>query len=98
MSTGNIVRYTLEEARKLKGKTDWAWLAAQDAAGIDPPYDEDDFEVDWSSARLVVPEAKGAVSLRLDADILVFFKAQGKGYQTRMNAVLRAYMRAQQKL
>ena len=96
MSTENIVRYTLEEARKLKSQTDWAWIAAQEAAGIEPGPDDDDFEVDWSSARLVVPEIKGAVSLRLDADILAFFKAQGKGYQTRMNAVLRAYMDAQQ--
>lgn len=97
MSEEHIVRYTLEEVRKLKGQTDWARLAADEAAGIEPPYDEDDFEVDWSSARLVVPEVKGAVSLRLDADILAFFKAQGKGYQTRINAVLRAYKDAQQK-
>ena len=98
MKAERITRVTLEDAQKLPDETDWVRVEAEDAAGIDPPYDEDDFEVDWSSARLVVPEAKGAVSLRLDADILVFFKAQGKGYQTRMNAVLRAYMRAQQKL
>ena len=97
MSKENIVRYTLEEALKLKGKTDWEWLAAQEAAGIEPGPDEDDFDVDWSSARLVVPDVKGAISLRLDADVLAFFKAQGKGYQTRMNAVLRSFMEAQKK-
>ncbi len=97
MSEEHIVRYTLEEVRKLKGQTDWARFAADEAAGIEPPYDEDDFEVDWSSARLVVPQVKGPVSIRLDADVLEFFRAQGKGYQTRMNAVLRAYMDAQQK-
>ncbi|MGL4296346.1 MAG: BrnA antitoxin family protein [Aestuariivirga sp.] len=32
------------------------------------------------------------MSLRIDPDVLAFFKASGKGYQTRMNAVLRAYM------
>lgn len=37
---------------------------------------------------------KAAVSLRLDADVLNWFKAQGTGYQTRINAVLRAYMEA----
>ncbi len=37
---------------------------------------------------------KAAISLRLDADVLDWFKAQGGGYQTRMNAVLRAYMEA----
>jgi len=35
--------------------------------------------------------AKAAISLRLDADVLDWFKAQGPGYQTRINAVLRAY-------
>lgn len=35
--------------------------------------------------------AKAAISLRLDADVLNWFKAQGPGYQTRINAVLRAY-------
>ena len=35
--------------------------------------------------------AKEAISLRIDADVLEWFKAQGPGYQTRMNAVLRAF-------
>ena len=39
---------------------------------------------------------KAAVSLRLDADVLDWFKAQGAGYQTRINAVLRAYREAAQ--
>jgi uncharacterized protein (DUF4415 family) len=37
---------------------------------------------------------KAAISLRLDADVLAWFRAQGAGYQTRVNAVLRAYMEA----
>jgi uncharacterized protein (DUF4415 family) len=41
----------------------------------------------------VVPR-KAAISLRLDAEVLDWFKAQGGGYQTRINAVLRAYMEA----
>ena len=43
-----------------------------------------------------MPPAKAAISLRLDTDVLAFFKAQGRGYQTRINAVLRRYMEAQQ--
>lgn len=35
--------------------------------------------------------AKAAISLRVDADVLEWFKAQGPGYQTRINAVLRAF-------
>ena len=46
-------------------------------------------------ARIVLPEKKQSVSLRLDLDLLSWFRKQGRGYQTRMNAVLRAYMVAQ---
>ena len=47
-------------------------------------------------ARHGLPAAhrKAAISLRLDADVLDWFKAHGAGYQTRINAVLRAYMEA----
>lgn len=40
------------------------------------------------------PPRKEAISLRLDADVLDWFRARGPGYQTRINAVLRAYMEA----
>jgi uncharacterized protein (DUF4415 family) len=39
---------------------------------------------------------KQPVTLRLDADVLIWFKAQGKGYQTRINTLLRRYMESQQ--
>ena len=58
---------------------------------------EQEFEVDWTRAKLVTPEPKKAISLRVDPDVLEFFKSQGAGYQTRMNAVLRAWMEAQLK-
>ncbi len=51
---------------------------------------EDD---DWT-AQVDEPHGKRAVSIRLDEDVLDFFKQGGKGYQTRINAVLRAYMDA----
>ena len=41
-----------------------------------------------------VPERKQPVTIRLDADVVDWFKDQGKGYQTRINAVLRAYVDA----
>lgn len=92
MSKSDIRRYTLEEVRALKGETDW------EALKNSPPYEgEQEFEVDWSKARIGTPEPKAAVSIRLDHDVLAFFKRQGKGYQTRMNAVLRAYMEAMEK-
>lgn len=51
----------------------------------------------WKSARVVVPQGKTSVHLRLDSDIVEWFKAQGKGHLTRMNAVLRSYVDAQGK-
>lgn len=46
----------------------------------------------WAEAVWVPPVMKDMISLRVDEDVLRWFKRQGKGYQTRMNAVLRAYM------
>ncbi|MFN2427899.1 MAG: BrnA antitoxin family protein [Candidatus Binatia bacterium] len=48
----------------------------------------------WDDAVLVTPVAKQPISLRVDVDILAWFKKQGPGYQSRINAVLRAYMSA----
>lgn len=76
----------------MKSRTDWERLDREgDYEG------EQEFEVDWASARVVTPEPKQMISLRLDPDILAFFKAEGRGYQTRINAVLRAYMEAQKR-
>jgi uncharacterized protein (DUF4415 family) len=84
----------------LKGRTDWARIDRMTDADIDamtrgaddaPMTDEE-----W--ARGAVTRAdKVAVGLRLDGDVLRWFKARGKGYQTRINAVLRRYMDAQRK-
>ena len=46
----------------------------------------------WDDAALVPPVIKQAISLRLDPDVLEWFRAQGPRYQSRMNAVLRTYM------
>ncbi|HET7412340.1 MAG TPA: BrnA antitoxin family protein [Pararhizobium sp.] len=51
----------------------------------------------WAHARIVEPRGKKSVHLRVDADVLDFFKAQGKGHLTRMNAVLKAYADAHRK-
>jgi uncharacterized protein (DUF4415 family) len=48
--------------------------------------------LDWSDAVLVVPPKKTAISIRVDDDVLDYFRKQGAGYQRRMNAVLRSYM------
>jgi uncharacterized protein (DUF4415 family) len=51
--------------------------------------------VSWTRPGALVPTAnKRSTALRLDEDVLAFFKSTGKRYQTRINAVLRAYMKA----
>jgi uncharacterized protein (DUF4415 family) len=51
----------------------------------------------WEKAELVKPLTKQAISLRIDSDVLDWFKSQGKGYQSLMNAVLRSYVEHQVK-
>jgi uncharacterized protein (DUF4415 family) len=47
----------------------------------------------WADAELVEPVRKRAISLRIDEDVLAWFKKSGPRYQSRMNAVLRSYMK-----
>jgi uncharacterized protein (DUF4415 family) len=54
-------------------------------------------DVDWSQAVLVIPPKKKAISIRVDEDVLDYFKNEGAGYQRRMNAVLRSYMQQKRK-
>jgi uncharacterized protein (DUF4415 family) len=51
----------------------------------------DDF---WDDAVLVVPGPKQAISLRVDQDVLDWFRSSGPRYQSRMNSVLRSYVSA----
>jgi len=59
---------------------------------------EEEGEVDWSSLQVGLPEPKRQLTLRLDADVVEWFRSRGPGYQTRMNAVLRSYVEAQRRL
>ncbi len=87
MSESSYKTYTLDEIQQMTDQTDLDRLRRE---GEFEGEDEDDFEIDWDSAVLVLPQAKKAISLRVDPDVLDFFRDEGKGYQTRMNAVLRA--------
>ena len=101
MSEKNIVRYSADEIRRMaaagESKSDWARVDAMtdeeiEAQMRDDPDWADLMDLDWSKATIVYPVPKNPVSIRLDADVLDFFKATGKGYQTRINAVLRHFM------
>ena len=98
-----IVRYTSDELRRMRArggdKTDWARVSAttheevERQIAADP--DERDIVWDWSTAVPNIPLAKTVVNMRMDRDVLAFFKKSGRGYQTRINAVLRTYVEAQ---
>jgi uncharacterized protein (DUF4415 family) len=80
-----------------KGKTDWARVDAmtdeevEASIASDPDWAEFK-DIDWSDAVLVIPARKKAISIRVDEDVLDYFKSEGDGYQRRINAVLRSYM------
>jgi uncharacterized protein (DUF4415 family) len=99
MKKENIV--TRKWGDRRKGKTDWARLDAltdediAKAVAGDP--DAAPIDIDWSNAVLVVPPRKKAISIRVDEDVLDYFKSQGDGYQRRINAVLRSYMQQKAK-
>jgi uncharacterized protein (DUF4415 family) len=99
MKKENIV--TRKWGDRRKGKTDWARLdklSEEDIANAvanDPDAAPIDF--DWSDAVLIMPARKKAISIRVDEDVLDYFKSQGDGYQRRINAVLRSYMQQKAK-
>ena len=80
------------------GQTDWNRVATLDDAEISASVTDDPdaalLDIDWSRAKIVVPPRKVPVSIRLDTDVLDYFKHEGAGYQSRINAVLRSYMAA----
>lgn len=100
MSDETTVRRRLEDSRQ--GGTDWVRLDALTDEEIEAAIADDpdaapllDAEF-WRSAELVMPHgAKERVTLRLDEEILRYFRRSGRGYQTRINAVLRAFVRNQ---
>jgi uncharacterized protein (DUF4415 family) len=55
--------------------------------------DPEERDWDWASASLELPRPKVAIHIKLDADIIEFFKRDGGGYQTRINAALKAFVK-----
>jgi uncharacterized protein (DUF4415 family) len=89
----------ISKAKRVTG-TDWNKLRRMSAAQIhrgissDPDVRPTD-DAFWKDAKVVWPTPKTIVTMRLDADLLAWFRQQ-RGYQTRINAILRAYMKAQE--
>jgi uncharacterized protein (DUF4415 family) len=91
----NIERYSTAELQAMKAAgragSDWEAAARKPLPSGDDPDDAME-EVDWATTELPIPRSKTHTNLRIDADVLEFFRKGGKGYQTRINAVLRSYV------
>ena len=98
-------RYTAEELKAMRrrgeDRTDWAKVDAMTETDLERAIAEDederDLDPDWTRAELVIPQPRQSVHLRLEPEVVDFFKAGDKGHISRMQAVLRAYVDAQKR-
>jgi uncharacterized protein (DUF4415 family) len=96
----DTVRYTAEELAEMRkrGETrsNWAKAAAltneEIEAQIAADPDEAGTVMDWDSATIEMPQPKSTLNMRIDRDVLDYFRKTGRGYQTRINAILRSYV------
>jgi len=101
----NIARFSADKIRRKiargESKTDWKRADAISQAEVERLADrgEGPLATGWESTVMVgLPPAKQDIHIRLDGDILDWFKARGRGYQTRINAVLRAFVQSRQRV
>src|SRR5256885_14563791 len=85
-----------------KGHTDWKRIARLSGPQIErmAARDADNpatKKSDWAKSFIGSPPLKTPVNAKFDVDVVKWFKAQGRGYQARMNAVLRRYMEVHRK-
>jgi uncharacterized protein (DUF4415 family) len=96
----HIVRYSAEELREMSRRgetlTDWDRAARTTYENVEAQIaadpDEAGMVYDWDNATTVMPKPKVDLHMRVDGDVLDWFRQTGKGYQTRINAVLRSYV------
>jgi uncharacterized protein (DUF4415 family) len=94
-----IVRYSADELAAMKSETDWRKTDAMTTEEANRLADEEDGLLPDSWEKTIILgtlEPKKDVHIRLDSTVLRRFKAQGPGYQARINAVLRAFVQARQ--
>jgi|ERR1700733_956940 uncharacterized protein (DUF4415 family) len=97
---GRIARYSADELAAMKSETDWGKVDAMTQEEVDRLADEEDGKLlpGWETTVILgTPEPKKDVHIRLDPAVLRWFKAQGPGYQTRINTVLQPFVRARQR-
>src|SRR5690348_12619893 len=92
---GELIEMSAKSIKKnVKGKTKLIKLHQKSDASInykDSPATSEKF---WEDAEVIMPTHKIHLSVRLDEDIVEYFKQKGHGYQSRINAVLKAYVKA----
>lgn len=101
MSDEDIRRYTADELRAMvargESKSDWQRVDSMTEAELEAAIADDpdwkDIPANWYE-NAIPAGPKQQVTLRLDPDILAHFRGEGRFWQTRMNAVLRAYVTA----
>ena len=79
---------------KKRSRTDWKRIDALRDKDIDLS-DSPELGPDFFANAIIWPGPKKQITLRIDPDVLKFFRKQGRGYQTAINAVLRKYVEAQ---
>ncbi len=100
----DTVRYTAKQikARIARGedRTNWDKIDAATGSKLEASIraDVDDVrgEPDWTQAIVGIPAPKDHINIRIDHDVLQWFKSNGKGYQTLINKVLRAFVQTRQ--
>ncbi len=106
---GKIIRKTLEEIRNTPDKTDWKKFDSITDEQLEEMVKNDPDDVYLTDEELqngqwfdkgewvkqyAEPKKKAQITLRLDQDVLEYFRQTGRGYQTRMNNALRAFIKA----
>ena len=101
----DIVRYTAKQVKSKiargEDRTDWKKVDAVIGGRLEASIraDEDDDirgEPDWTQSIVGIPVPKDHINIRIDHDVLEWFRSNGKGYQTLMNNVLRAFVQTRQ--
>ena len=98
----DTVRYTAKQIKSKmergEDRTDWRKAKAMTGkkleASIRADVDDVRGEPDWTQAIMGVPAPKDHINIRIDHDVLEWFRASGRGYQTLMNNVLRAFVQS----
>jgi uncharacterized protein (DUF4415 family) len=96
----HIVKYTDEELIRLTNQegslSKWdkaaGMTSAEVEASVASDLDEAGMVMDWDDATVELPQSKAVLNMRVDKEVLDYFRKTGKGYQSRINAVLRLYV------